>query len=536
MFPASLGLLMRLQARGFFRKLGRGLREPRKAMMILLVYIGPMLSLLIFPILTILSGSEPIFQRITTEQLALLFFALFALSVVSSSFQFPLVFTSPEIQFLFPAPLTRRHLRGYKLVVAGTMGLYLSVMFGTLVAGFTAAWPRAILGLELLALFVLGSAVTAGQIARDPRGRKAVFAAFAIILVFIGWELAPAYRMSITAASPAPVTEVLDVVRSTVSYRVAVATMSPFAAMITSPLGTATLIAFGMAASALALALLLDVDMQERSLEASRRREAALERMRSGRIGRGAGAAAARLRIPMLPRLGGAGPTLHRHLLTFFRERTTSYALFASVILGAAAGFYFQGLDSGPSKAVAVGGAVYITFILSAFLRFDFRGDYSLLDHLKTLPVHPMPLAAGTVAAPAIITFILQCLPVTIFTLASGAGLPPLHYLALLLPGNLIYFALDNAIYLRTPTPPQRGMSTDPTAAGREMISMMAKGLVLMLVGGLAAGAHVAVRMVSGIEWAAWAVTWLVAAAFSVWFAWLAGVAFRDLDLGRDRL
>ncbi len=101
---------------------------------------------------------------------------------------------------------------------------------------------------------------------------------------------------------------------------------------------------------------------------------------------------------------------------------------------------------------------------------------------------------------------------------------------------NLIYFAIDDAIFLNTPTPVREGMSADPAPVGHEMISMAAKDLVLPVVGGIAAGAYYAVRVSTENPALAWITTWLVFLPFAAGSTFFAGVAFRNPDLDRDPL
>jgi len=140
------------------------------------------------------------------------------------------------------------------------------------------------------------------------------------------------------------------------------------------------------------------------------------------------------------------------------------------------------------------------------------------------------------VAVPALAALIAEVAPPLAFSLASGVPLFPLRYVAFLIPANFIWFAVDNAIYLRAPSPVQRGLSADPSAMGREFFSIAAKGSIMVLAGGVAAGLGYLVWTLTDSMIAGLAATWLFLAACAIAMVLMAGVAFRDLDLVQDRV
>ncbi len=74
----------------------------------------------------------------------------------------------------------------------------------------------------------------------------------------------------------------------------------------------------------------------------------------------------------------------------------------------------------------------------------------------------------------------------------------------------------------------------NPGIMAQQMFSLLVKGLVFVLVGGIAAGAHYLVRNATGSEPAAWAVTWAIILPCVGWALYFTGLMFRDLDLSRD--
>src|SRR6185436_11855258 len=163
-------------------------------------------------------------------------------------------------------------------------------------------------------------------------------------------------------------------------------------------------------------------------------------------------------------RWGGFGPTLYRHMLTFVRSRTFGIAAVVLLALGGVAGFLMG--DRLTNAGAFIGIAIYIAFFSLRIFRLDFRSDYAVLDYLKTLPVHPVAMAGAAVCAPALASFSLQALPMLGFSIGSGRVPIPLHYIAVLLPANFVWLAVDNALFLRSPYPVQFQGQADPTIAG----------------------------------------------------------------------
>jgi hypothetical protein len=242
----------------------------------------------------------------------------------------------------------------------------------------------------------------------------------------------------------------------------------------------------------------------------------------------------------MLPHLGGAGPLAHRYLTALFRERAAQTMLALAVVapLGTASYFRFRGdaEDLDDIRWIMVGMPIYLTFIFVSIVRFDFRADFTVLDFLKTLPLRPFPCAVGGVIAPTVFATAIQTLPTLVFAVASGAAPVPPRFLFLLLPANFLWFAIDNAFYLRAPSPMRKGMNSDPNEVARQFVSVMVRGMILAMVAAVISGSYFAMWSISGSVAAATATAWVVIIPVAAWSAYLAGVALRDLDLSRDVL
>lgn len=546
MLHPGLRTLLRLRVKGFMRKFGRSMRDPRKAVFLIVTYGFSLAFPLLFAVAQmVVPDSEFALLTYLEQHMAAVIAAVLYTVLFGAVFQFPVSYSLPEIQFLFTAPVSRSSMLLYKLLQLLGVGLYLAVIFGILLSGASSSWFNALLGAFLFSVMVTVGGVVVGLIAELPRMRRVLVVVFLAIGAGTVYSVTPVIKAAWAVRHKEDWDAVLALAQQTQAYRAAEFVVGPFTGVFGEPLFS---LAFALSLAAvlaiigvsLAVALNLNVNFYELSLNASARREAALDRMRQGKLRGGAWRPAARVKLPRLPRLGGAGAVLHRHLAAMMRERVVLWAVALFVMVPAAIGIVMQVYYGGEGvRAVArivLGMSIYIAFLATNMVRFDFRADYSVLDHLKTLPIRPAALAAGTLIAPILFAFLLQVLPAVSFAVVTGAIAIPPVYLLFLLPMNALWFAVDNAFYLRAPSPTIRGMSPDPTVMGREFISMIAKGVLVSAIAGVAAGIYFGVRWAAGGAYIAIVATWVFVIPCVVWTVHLTGMAFRDLDLSRDRL
>jgi hypothetical protein len=96
--------------------------------------------------------------------------------------------------------------------------------------------------------------------------------------------------------------------------------------------------------------------------------------------------------------------------------------------------------------------AFYSFILLPTALRFDFHRDLNRLAILKGLPIGTMATVVGQVVAPATIALLFQLVVLTVACVARGMS--PQFLLAttmILIPTNVLIFALENLIYLLYP-------------------------------------------------------------------------------------
>lgn len=156
--------------------------------------------------------------------------------------------------------------------------------------------------------------------------------------------------------------------------------------------------------------------------------------------------------LQRIPRFGGAGALAWRQLVGARRHwGSLLTAMIAPAVLAVIPCFIVA--DSHMAFLATAGALAFYTFLLlPTALRFDFRRDLDRLATLKGLPITPTVAAIGQTLAPVLIATFFQS---GVLALASiSRSVPPHHVLMallLIIPLNVLVFALDNLIYLLYP-------------------------------------------------------------------------------------
>jgi len=197
------------------------------------------------------------------------------------------------------------------------------------------------------------------------------------------------------------------------------------------------------------------------------------------------------LKLWRIPRWHGAGALAWRQMVGAGRHwGSLLTALIAPAVLAVVPGFVIA--DSFIAILAVTGTLAFYTFLLlPTALRFDFRRDLDRLATLKGLPITPSAVVIGQTLAPVLIATVFQC-GVLAFAVAARS-LPP-HYLLVtmlvMIPLNVLVFALDNLIFLLYPYRVQQEgleifLRTLLTFTGKGLL--VAVGLAVMSAWGFAA-------------------------------------------------
>jgi ABC-2 type transport system permease protein len=544
MHPALFQLILLLNKAAIRRAL-RGARTVRGAL--LLLFSLGFIALMIVPqiLSAIAMNSQPQHLRFadTAESFASLgLLALALLSIFSSAGEKALYFTPAEVDLLFPAPFSRRALLIYKLGKTAIGLVVMPLIFSVCMLIYFRSWLCAFVGLILtfamLQLLGMATAMVSQIVAESiyTRVRKIVLTVV-LILLFLGFGQVAGRVQGLG------IRELVAGLRASTALRVLVAPFEVYTRAIFAEAWFPDLLAWGAGALAIDLGLLflilkLDANYLESAAAISQK---LYERLRRARVGGGvampASARAGRFRLPLPPRLAGAGPIAWRQILLAIR--TSRHFLIIILILG---GFVVAGelfVPTGPNGPGAVAVPVmgvamtmYLTLLFTIQLPWAFRGDVDHIDFLKTLPIHPMILTVGELAGGALLLTLAQLFLFVLFTAAAPAGAAvTLVTAAFLAPFNAMLLSLTNLIFLIYPVRAPVAGTFDFQVMGKWMFFFFLQMAMLLLLLGIPAALGGLAYLVSGYSLAAFGVTtWLMLAAELPPLVMLVAWAFQRFD------
>jgi hypothetical protein len=550
----ALWLLIGLRFRGWLRRLAKNVHTAKGALTALVgvLFLLPcclswIVSLWVLPAPEAGSGRLEQVQRF--GPFGLLGFCLLTL-VSSSGERAAIPFTPEEVTFLFAGPFSRRQLLAYKLMVN-----FLSVLVLSAFLLFTMGFLRVpsvplaaqYVGLVLTLVFTQLLAIALGFVAATigvsvyNRGRKLVLIGIGLVL------LAVLIRAGRDSLGYGPLT-LLERAEHSTAVQLTLEPFRWFVDTVSAPRLWPDFVRSAGLALAVDLALLvlvfvLDAQYLESSAEVSERIYAQLQRIRRG--GTAAlflhGSGRVRFGLPAFPWWGGVGPVAWRQLLTVPRSRASVVLLLLLLPVATAGVVISLRKDpEAPLVALVISGQLILvlTLFLTPLVAFDFRGDVERMDILKALPISPSALAVGQLVAPVLLVTLVHWIAL------AGIGLTTtdpwvvngaLAAAALAVPFNFLVFAIDNLLFLLFPNRPALPAGADFQAVGRQTLTVLAKGVALMVVLGAAMLLAVVAYFLTGSRWLpALMAAWLVLAGAGVGFVPLLALAFRYFDVSRD--
>ncbi len=521
--PRALLLLLGLRFGSWLRRLKQAVKTKRGAALVIL-------ALVIFAPLVIL----PFIDRPTADYglvrdvVPLVLLGATLVLALSMSAKI-LSFRPPEIDFLFAAPFSRRHLLVYKMVDTGLGGVALALFIGiwqlrhfpSIAAALIGIWfAYTFIQLLLIALILLRKAIADPAAATNVRATALVGVTSLVLVTAIGVIEVVASVASGGAWSFTQVTHAAreSTIISTILIPFDVLTLAMTAERI-SDFALWGAVSAGMIALLFALVVRLDAFFLETSLAATRRMSRTIDRARtSGMVGK---TSSMQLNLPLLW-LGGAGPIAWRQLINAIRNyRGVLFLLVMFAGMPALMLFVVAPGDGEPvSEATHVIFPAAIGFMLlfavPTTLRFDFRADFDMIDTLKSMPVPSRAVAIGQLLTPAVLLTVVTWVFIVAITLLFGYKTPvAVAGMLLAIPLSLLLATIENVVFLLYPVRPPSGNPADIALMARMMLSMFVKGLALFAALGVAAGTGVLGWLLGG---------WGVGAALA-WFALLVVVA-----------
>jgi hypothetical protein len=227
----------------------------------------------------------------------------------------------------------------------------------------------------------------------------------------------------------------------------------------------------------------------------------------------------ARLRIPMLPRLGGAGTIARRQLIGAVRSPSAWIVSLvvpaAGILLGFTLADAFGDGSGRLSMDFLVGMFCYVTFFLSGMIRFDFRSELDTMERLKSLPLPALGIAAGELIAPILIATAVQLAFCAPFAVLEGEWFLLGILIAFTPPLNALMFAIENSFFVLFPMKRRASNFGDPQFVGRQIILFIARIYVLAVCLGLAGGLGLLVNNLLDILVLSMAVAWAILLFFA---------------------
>ena len=544
--------LVRCQAQAKLRRLARGFTTPRRitlsclGLLLAVVWIGEAaLSILLR------ETADPADVR-SWLALGLMAYAWWhLLKVACCRPEAPLEWTPAEREWLCWGPFRRWELVAYRMITVGASAVLKAVAFALLMlpdlplpmVGFVGA----LLSLLLLDLFRIAAEIITWGVAWTTYLRircvAVVVTAAALLSGLISALSQPhVWRAGETPASLGLLVQVLKSVaalRTTWVGQILEAPGDLLARLITADrvdLSLASLLAVAVGLVVAMAWCVMRLDTHFAASTAAAERAAYRSRSRRARLKRQTERRAEQL--PAIPWRGGLGPLAWRQWLGARRYVTSlSLALLAPAVLACLPLFVHRT----PQSALlhVVGALVFYSFVLlPAALKFDFRRDVDRLALLKTLPIRPLALVAGQLATPVLLATLFQLVVLLVTVICFPIGVHELLVAVLLLiPVNVLIFALENLIFLLYP---YRLQQEGFEIFLRTTLTFTAKGLLFTMALALFAGwALIASRVandwstLSGKGLFLMGVWWLLFGA-AVLTTGLLARAFRRFDPSQD--
>lgn len=478
----ALCTLLKLRGRGAVRRLAGKVKTRGGAIVTVLMIAFIALCLVPSLIMGITTNSAD--PDLVRKIAPIVLLALCVGNVVTSVGNHAIAFSLSEVDFLFAGPFTRRDLLTYKLVngaaQAGAMALWFSVFLyphvDSWLSGFVGLW----LSLEFIQLTSMAVVLIRQIVSKHAytRARRAVLLAVGVL---IAWGLVRA--LSGPSASDVPV--MFERFRTSWPGLCLFGPFEAFARTMTAQTLVPGLLGWGTLALLIngalaAVVIKLDANYLEAALTVSQKMHE--RRQRAKRFGGGIAvtSSTACRRLPRFPWAGGAGPIAWRRLTHALRTSRAGLLLLLTIAL-VVGGLAFTGRMNEQEHAwVLIGGLAYAMFIGSRIFPFDFRGELDHMDSLKTLPLGPLAITAGELAAPVLIATAFQTTACGLAAAFAQEGrFILLAAMAYSLPFNVLFFGIDNLIFLLFPVRIAVGGSADFQQAGRHMLTMLVQILVL---------------------------------------------------------
>ncbi len=431
-------------------------------------------------------GGGPLATLVGSDRLVPIFAAMLLLSAarwwIFGADRGTLAFAPAEVQFLFPAPVSRRALVHAKLVRTQLAILLNTVIWSVLLrggGGSLLGWQRGLslwIVFSVLSLHRLGaSIVRANALEHENAGRRrsvvpllvfgALVGAVVIGVVSRMDELKIAADMGIKAFGLAVV--------EALSQPIPAAALWPVRAVL-QPVFSGSPSAW-MAAAPVAVAILLlhylwvvrlDASFEEAALEATQHRAERLQRFRTSQMGKTRSRSGKLARVPSLSLTGRPEIAIAwKNIVAAMRGGAWRTQLIVFTLGLAALAIATKSSSARAADVftgVTIGWGAMLLFLGPLWMRFDLRLDLQRLAILKTWPLSGQRIVAAEIAGVSLLHSItvwsLMIVPLVMIVqepellVESGTTVPMLVAVAIAVPVfNALMFAIQNGTALLFP-------------------------------------------------------------------------------------
>lgn len=489
----ALWKLYRLRIRGSIRSIVGKLKSVRGAalavftLLVLGTMIGPnlVMALKLGRDGRMAQGVDSFYEIIPVVMLVYV-----VMSIMTSMGERAIYFSPSDIDFLFPAPFSRRQILLYKILGNTTSAIFIAVLMPTSLAMHIRSWPVAAVGF-FLAWLMINSLTLCAQLAVQCVSEGAYTRVRKLLIGGLIAAAAVAIGQAASRGLVGPWLETLQRARHSLIAEIILAPFTVFAKVITAErlipdvLGWAVLGAT-LVVGVYALAIRLDANYLETAVRVSRQIQERKRRVVSGGIFAHHSKSTVRsTRLPQPPWLGGVGPVVWRQVVQSLRGSRGAILLtvISVACIGVPMALGIRRVQGSPTvlPQVVIGIAVYVAFFYSAHAPLGFRGDYERIDLLKSLPIRPLAMACGQTVVLVMALTLLQWL-----AFAGAAVFAPAAAVELLIAGlfaipfNWMLVGTENFLFLLYPSPLVVTGSEGFLKMGRVMLLMLAKILVLV--------------------------------------------------------
>ncbi len=492
MFHAALWKLLCLKCRGGFRQAGRSLKTVRGVFQF--VFMLTMMcwgfgSMIFF---THMSAASPTAATGMIDRMRdLATFGIFSFTtwtVLFSTGESTVYFTTSEVAFLFPAPFERRQLLSYKLLQSLFGILFVSLLMSFVFARSPVLWMSGFLGSMLSLAFLQLLTMNVAFLRQVFEARASVFVR-RVIGIGVLSLLLMAVLQTVADAPSGDFSSLANAFRNSSSGAILLAPFGVFTRMLFPVNLSMFLTSFGtvliLDLCLLVSAYRLDGLSLEAALAISEKMTARLKRLQSKGVSQVFGSPtsqSAGRRLPLLPFWNGLGPIIWQRVTTNIRTSLKLFVLLGGATL-LAGGLAFSIHRKNPAEPMAaLGAAIGVMNYVSVLISLSLQNEIERVGYLKSLPLSSRSIVLGELLGfVALISAVQASLYLGLCVMLPSVAGWLIFAAVLSFPFNFLLFGIDKLVFYVFPTRMAKGAPGDFQNGGKQMMFVFLKMAVLLV-------------------------------------------------------